>query len=76
MAYRLVGLERGGVGCLRSQVSPDSTQAECDPAYPDACIPPPPPDLDCGEIPHRRFTVLAPDPHGFDRDKDGVGCER
>ena len=34
-----------------------------------------PPDLDCGEIPHRRFNVLAPDPHGFDRDKDGVGCE-
>jgi hypothetical protein len=20
-------------------------------------IPPPPPDLDCGDIPHRRFTV-------------------
>lgn len=48
----------------------------CHPAYPSVCIPPPPPDLDCGEIPHRRFTVLAPDPHGFDRDKDGVGCER
>ncbi len=23
----------------------------------------------------RRFTVLAPDPHGFDGDDDGVGCE-
>ena len=21
------------------------------------------------------FTVLAPDPHGFDRNNDGVGCE-
>ena len=47
----------------------------CDPAYPDVCIPPPPPDLDCGEIPYRRFRVLPPDPHGFDRDGDGIGCE-
>jgi micrococcal nuclease len=47
----------------------------CDPSYPDVCIPPPPPDLDCGEIPYRRFRVLPPDPHRFDRDRDGVGCE-
>ena len=47
----------------------------CDPAYPTVCIPSPPPDLDCGEISHRRFTVLQPDPHGFDRDRDGIGCE-
>lgn len=47
----------------------------CDPAYPDACIPPPPPDLDCGDIPYRNFRVLPPDPHRFDRDKDGIGCE-
>ena len=33
-------------------------------------------DLDCGDIPHRRFTVLAPDPHRLDgRDNDGFGCE-
>jgi micrococcal nuclease len=47
----------------------------CDPAYPGVCIPPPPPDLDCGEIPFRRFQVLPPDPHGFDGDNDGIGCE-
>lgn len=47
----------------------------CDPAYPTVCIPPPPPDLNCGDITFRRFTVLAPDPHSFDRDADGVGCE-
>lgn len=47
----------------------------CDPSYPGVCIPPPPPDLDCGDIPFRRFQVVAPDPHGFDRDADGVGCE-
>ena len=47
----------------------------CDPSYPTVCISPPPPDLDCREIPHRNFTVLPPDPHRFDGDKDGVGCE-
>lgn len=47
----------------------------CDPSYPDVCIPPPPPDLDCGEIPQRGFRVVGADPHGFDGDRDGVGCE-
>ena len=51
-------------------------QSNCDPSYPDVCIPPAPPDLNCGDIPHRRFRVLQPDPHRFDRDKDGIGCER
>lgn len=48
----------------------------CDSAYPTVCIPPPPPDLDCGQIPYRRFQVLPPDPHRFDADGDGIGCER
>ena len=52
-----------------------TAKSNCSPAYPGVCIPPPPPDLDCGDIPYRRFTVLAPDPHGFDRDGDGIGCE-
>lgn len=47
----------------------------CDPSYPTVCIPPPPPDLDCGDISFRRFAVKPPDPHGFDRDGDGIGCE-
>jgi micrococcal nuclease len=51
------------------------TGSDCDPAYPTVCIPPSPPDLDCGDIPHRRFQVLPPDPHNFDGDHDGVGCE-
>ena len=49
---------------------------DCDLAYPDVCIPSPPPDLNCGDIQHRRFTVLPPDPHRFDGDNDGIGCER
>ena len=47
----------------------------CDPSYPTVCIPPPPPDLDCADVQFRRFKVVPPDPHGFDGDRDGVGCE-
>ena len=56
-------------------VSPARGNFFCDPSYPTVCIPPPPPDLDCGEIPYRNFRVLPPDPHRFDGDKDGIGCE-
>lgn len=47
----------------------------CHPSYPTVCIPPPPPDLNCTDIPYRNFKVVPPDPHKFDVDKDGVGCE-
>ena len=47
----------------------------CDPSYPDVCIAPYPPDLDCGEIEYSDFRVVGSDRHGFDRDSDGIGCE-
>jgi hypothetical protein len=47
----------------------------CSSSYPGVCIPPPPPDLDCADIPYRNFIVVGSDPHGFDGDGDGVGCE-
>ena len=47
----------------------------CDPAYPTVCIPPPPPDLDCKQIAFTKFEVRPPDPHNFDGDFDGIGCE-
>jgi len=50
-------------------------QTPCDPSYPDVCIPPPPPDLDCRDIPQRRFRVIPPDSHRFDGDGNGKGCE-
>jgi hypothetical protein len=52
-----------------------SPRANCDPAYPTVCIPSPPPDLDCKDIPYKNFKVLPPDPHRFDSDHDGIGCE-
>ena len=57
--------------------SPTPTAStSCDSAYPDVCIPPAPPDLDCKDIEYRNFRVLPTDPHGFDgRDNDGIGCE-
>jgi hypothetical protein len=48
---------------------------DCDNSYPDECIPPPPPDLDCSDIDEDDFVVRGSDPHGFDDDNDGVGCE-
>ena len=51
------------------------TPDHCDDAYPTVCIPPPPPDLQCENIPFRDFVVLDPDPHNFDPDDDGIGCE-
>ena len=54
----------------------DGGGSNCSPAYPDFCIPPPPPlDRDCDDVNGSNFTVKPPDPHGFDSDGDGVGCE-
>lgn len=67
-------------GCGIKKIQPltpsiQTKENNCDPSYPDFCIPPPPPDLDCKDITQKKFTVLPPDPHRFDRDKDGIGCE-
>lgn len=48
---------------------------DCEPSYPDVCIPFASRDLDCRDIPYRNFKVLPPDPHNFDGDMDGIGCE-
>jgi hypothetical protein len=52
-------------------------QEGCDPAYPDDCLPSPPPDLDCVDVGHR-VTVdhSYGDPHRLDADRDGIGCDR
>jgi protocatechuate 3,4-dioxygenase beta subunit len=51
------------------------SEPECDPSYPTACIPAPPPDLDCADIVESNFTVMGSDPHHFDSDGDGIGCD-
>jgi micrococcal nuclease len=47
----------------------------CHSSYPSVCIPPPPPDLDCKDVPHKNFVVVGSDPHRFDGNNDGRGCE-
>ena len=37
----------------------EDPRAGCDPSYPDVCIPPPPPDLDCGDISFRKVQGLT-----------------
>jgi hypothetical protein len=53
--------------------------AQCDGSYQGVCIPPAPPDLDCGDlsdmgIPVPVTVVGGTDPHGLDPDGDGLGC--
>jgi hypothetical protein len=61
---------------LTDSEDPDcEQQPSCDPSYPDHCISSPPPNLKCDEIPFDDFKVNLPDPHGFDGDNDGIGCE-
>jgi hypothetical protein len=51
------------------------TNSNCDSSYPYTCISSPPPNLNCKDISDKDFEVLPSDPHGFDRDEDGRGCE-
>jgi micrococcal nuclease len=76
-AQRLARAESRGLWSACGEVG---TPAEaplagtCHPSYPTLCLPASP-DLDCGDIPERRFPVLPPDPHRLDGDGDGIGCE-
>lgn len=45
--------------------------AGCEPGY-SPCVPLYPPDLDCADT--GPVTVTGSDPHGLDRDNDGVAC--
>ena len=49
----------------------------CEPAYPDVCITGNP-RLSCANLRPLgifHFRVIPPDPLGYDRDNDGIGCE-
>jgi hypothetical protein len=61
--------------CLPINSPTPPPAANCHPSYPDNCIRGPPPKLNCDNISFRNFKVVEPDPHGFDGDNDGIGCE-
>lgn len=52
-----------------------SNGEDCHPSYPDVCLPPPPPDLNCSDLSDRNIRVQGNDPHGLDGDGDGWACE-
>ena len=62
---------------VRSSAARPTSRSDCDPSYPTVCIPPYDRvgDLDCADIPYSNFEVVGDDPHGFDGDGDGRGCE-
>ena len=62
-------------GQTEASQSDSSSQEGCDSSYPEICITTYSAKLSCGDIPFRNFKVLLPDPHGFDSDGDGIGCE-
>jgi hypothetical protein len=64
-----------GIPAATPAPTPTRDPTRCDAAYPTVCIPSPPPDLNCSDISARNFRVLPPDPHNFDTDDDGIGCE-
>ena len=87
--FRVVGddahgldADNDGIGCeVGSPTAPVSKDdavlaaENCSSSYPDFCIANYPPDLNCGDIGYSNFKVIGRDPHGFDRDNDGIGCE-
>lgn len=52
---------------------PDGGGGGCAPGY-DPCVPPYPQDLDCSDV-EGPVRVTGDDPHGFDGDGDGIGCD-
>jgi micrococcal nuclease len=60
--------DNDGMGC-------ESSVSNCDASYPDNCIPPPPPDLNCNDVGVTNFAVNGSDPHELDPDNDGMGYE-
>jgi hypothetical protein len=58
-----------------SSSSSSPSGSECDPSYPQLCIPPPPPVVTCNDLNATKFRVVPPDPHNLDGDANGIGCE-
>lgn len=58
------------------EVSAQQNQTACVLSYTDVCIAPPPPDLNCADVPYHNIRINGSDPHGLDgNDNDGIGCE-
>ena len=56
-----------------AQAPPPPSSGGCDSNY-SGCVPAFPPDVNCPEV-AGPVDVLGSDPHGLDRDNDGIACE-
>ena len=65
----------GGSKSTAKKSGGSSSSRKCDPNYSGACVPPYPPDVDCGDLSAKGFRVVGTDVHRLDRDKDGLACE-
>jgi hypothetical protein len=78
-AKRLAAEQRREAAAQRRRDAEAAEQAEseagsgCDPNY-SGCVPAYPPDVNCPEV-DGPVQVTGSDPHGLDRDGDGVACE-
>ena len=67
-------------GCGNTTTTEDSARQDsasssgCDSNYAGTCVPDSSYDLDCADI-SGSVDVVGSDPHGFDADGDGYGCE-
>ena len=60
--------------CPNDGSGPKALVSTCLPDYVGACVPPPPPDLDCADIGHP-IRIVGDDPQRLDGDGDGKACE-
>jgi multidrug efflux pump subunit AcrA (membrane-fusion protein) len=56
-----------------AEAPPERSGDGCDPNY-SGCVPHYPPDVNCPEV-DGPVQVRGSDPHGLDRDNDGIACE-
>jgi len=65
--------------CPTEGGQPRSLVGTCLSDYQGACVPPPPPDLDCADLDlgdlNGPITVVGDDPHRLDGNHDGMACE-
>ncbi len=77
--HPVVGFSGARCGGAPAPPAPPPGGGNCAVSYPTVCIPSPPPDLNCADISYTNFAVrwdvADPDPHHFDGNRDGVGCE-
>lgn len=72
--HRLDRRQRNVCGFDPTRPRDDDGGRSCDANYKGTCVPKVSHDLDCADV-NGPVRVVGSDPHGFDADNDGIGCE-